>query len=326
MPLPLPLLNPKIDVVFKALLQDLPDAIADMIECVVDLPGPIASLTVLNRDAPLVHPEDKQAVLDVLVEIAGFGRVNVEMQRAHHADNPARFLYYWAKEYGRTLKRGASYRDLHPVVSILWLDHLVDPEGPFHSIYRVREETTHRIYSPNLEIHTLELPKWLNAYGNQRSEVRGRLDRWSCLFADPDQARALLKKGDTIMERVMVKLEHISQEETLRILAENRERDEEFHEWSLRNQLRQATEVGKREGLEAGMREGLEAGMREGLEAGMREGLEAGKREALLSLLAQRFGDLPGELIGKIAKTDGIELDAMMTRLLTARTATDVLR
>jgi hypothetical protein len=61
---------------------------------------------------------------------------------------------------------------LQSVVSILWLDHLVDPEGPFHSIYRVREETTHRIYSPNLEIHTLELPKWLKAEKNQGSEVR----------------------------------------------------------------------------------------------------------------------------------------------------------
>jgi predicted transposase/invertase (TIGR01784 family) len=305
----LPLLDPKIDVVFKALLQDLPEAIADMIECVVDLPGPIASVVVLNRDAPLVHPEDTHAVLDVLVEVTGFGRVNVEMQRVHRAYNPARFLYYWAREYGRALKRGVSYSELPRVVSILWHDHILDAEGPFHSVYRIREDTTHRIYCPNLEIHTLELPKWQIASKSSAFSPPSRLDRWSHLFANANAARASIKKSDIIMERIMTKLGHISQEETLRILAENRERDLEMYEWSLRQERKE------------GLQEGVEKGKREGLQ----EGVEKGQRKALCKLLVQRFGPLSDDVLATIASADTTALDAMLTRVLTAQVATDVL-
>jgi predicted transposase/invertase (TIGR01784 family) len=335
-----PLLDPKIDVVFKALLQDMPDALADMIECVVDLPGPIAALTVLNRASPIAHIGDKQVALDILVEVTGFGRINVEMQRAPRSYNAARFLYYWAREYARTLKRGAAYTELTPMISILWLDHVVDPSGPFHSLYRVREDTTHRVYCPHLEIHTLELPKWRNLSAIEGDKPRERLDRWSRLFTEPAMERAIFEGSDTIMERIMVKLNAISQEETLRILAENRERDELFHEWSTRTQLREATEAGerrgielgkregleagKREGLEAGKREGLEAGKREGLEAGKREGLEAGKRETVVRVLEQRFGAIPDGPLRRITTASATELDDMIARMLSAPSVDDI--
>jgi predicted transposase/invertase (TIGR01784 family) len=347
---PYPLLDPKIDVVFKALLQDMPDALADMIECVVDLPGPIASLTVLNHEPPIAHVDDKQVALDILVEVTGFGRINVEMQRAPRAYNAARFLFYWAREYARSLKRGAAYTELTPMISILWLDHTMDPSGPFHSVYRVREDHTHRVYCPHLEIHTLELPKWRKLREIPRTKPFQRLDLWSCIFAEPAVARAISGTGDTLMERimvklnaisqdenvpkdperdelfhrVMVKLNAISQDENLRILAENRERDELFNEWATRTQVREATEAGKREGLEAGKREGLEAGKREGLEAGKREGLEAGKRDVVLRLLHQRFGTVSEEPLQRIASASAEELDHMIACVLTATSIYDV--
>jgi predicted transposase/invertase (TIGR01784 family) len=320
-----PLLDPKIDVVFKALLQDMPDALADMIACVVDLPGPIASLTVLNRESPIAHLDDKQVALDILVEVTGFGRINVEMQRAPRSYNAERFLFYWAREYARSLKRGARYSELTPMISILWLDHIVDPAGPFHSVYRVREDTTHRIYCPHLEIHTLELPKWRKLNKNSRAERSSRLDRWSRLFAEPVVPRAILETSDTLMKRIMVKLNAISQEETLRILAENRERDELFHEWAARTairakerELQEAAETGKREGIETGKREGIETGKREGIETGKREGIETGKREVVLCLLQQRFGPVSHELQQRIGVASAVELDEMIVRVLAA--------
>jgi predicted transposase/invertase (TIGR01784 family) len=312
-----PLLDPKIDIVFKALLQDMPDALADMIECVVDLPGPIASLTVLNRESPVAHFDDKQIALDILVEVTGFGRINVEMQRAPRSYNAERFLFYWAREYARSLKRGAQYSELTPMISILWLDHIIDADGPFHSVYRVREDTTHRIYCPHLEIHTLELPKWRKMNGKSRMEPSTRLDRWSSLFAEPSVPRAISETPDTLMDRIMVKLNAISQEETLRILAENRERDELFEEWATRTTIRTRLRE-LQEAAEKGKREGIEAGKREGIEAGKREGIEAGKREVVIRLLQQRFGTVSLAPRKRIAVASDTELDAMLVRVLAA--------
>jgi predicted transposase/invertase (TIGR01784 family) len=307
----LPLLDPRIDVVFKALLQELPEAIADMIEAIVPLPGPIESLVVLDRELP--HPLEKQVVLDILIEVTGLGRINVEMQRAHRTDNPSRFLLYWAREYVRGFRRGALYGDLLPVTSILWLDHVIDPEGPYHSIYRICEQTTHRVYCPNLEIHTLELPKFRKVQQTSDQRLRApkddrrglRLERWSRLFTDPEAARAFLQKGDTVMEQVMAKLEYLSQDETLRVVAEKRQRDDEYYNWYTATRFGAGEAKGRREGKE--------------------EGLVLGKRDLVHALLLGKFGPLSKAQAAHLAKATVAQLDVMAVRILTAQSVLEVL-
>ena len=63
------LLDPTLDIVFKLLLIRNPALLRDMIESVVKLPEPIASLTVLNPEIPEEFPSDKPIALDVRVRL-----------------------------------------------------------------------------------------------------------------------------------------------------------------------------------------------------------------------------------------------------------------
>jgi predicted transposase/invertase (TIGR01784 family) len=137
-----PLLDPKNDLVFKFLFQDDVDLLTSLIEAVVELPGSIQSVEVCNVGFAHGLPSDKRVVLDVRLVVEGLGRINIEMQRANRPASRERFLYYWAKEYDASIKRGQDYAHLVPVISILWLDYIVSPHTPYHSVYQLRERAT----------------------------------------------------------------------------------------------------------------------------------------------------------------------------------------
>jgi predicted transposase/invertase (TIGR01784 family) len=175
------LLDPKNDLVFKIFLQDEMDLLRSLIGAVLNLPGPIRSIRVLNPELLGAVPSAKRVVLDIRLEVAGLGYINVEMQRANVGAVRERFLYYWSKQYVSSLKRGENYSSLVPVISILWLDHILTPCSPYHSIYTLREQTTGELYSNHLELHTLELPKYKPGIESQA------LEQWSTFFSGSNE-------------------------------------------------------------------------------------------------------------------------------------------
>jgi len=80
----------------------------------------------------------------------------------------------------------------------------------------------------------------------------------------------------------------------------------------LAERVKEWTEQWKREGLEEGRREGLQQGLQQGLQAGQ---IQAA-REAVLEALEARFGDVPGDVVGRV------EVEQNLARLkLLLRTA-----
>jgi predicted transposase/invertase (TIGR01784 family) len=244
-----PLLDPKNDLVFKFLFQDDMELLASLIDAVVDLPGPIRSIEVRNVGIPQGLPSDKHVVLDVRLMVEGFGRINIEMQRINRPASRERFLYYWAKEYDRSLKRGQDYTQLVPVVSILWLDYVLSPHTPYHSVYQLCERTTGVLYSSHLQIHTLELPKYVRG---KAVGLRAGLDGWSRFFCGTDAERAFLSEGDTLLKKAMTKLRTLSYDDNLRELAWGLERDADYFAMYDAQQRSEA----RAEGLEEGRQEG----------------------------------------------------------------------
>ncbi|MBN1962724.1 MAG: Rpn family recombination-promoting nuclease/putative transposase, partial [Deltaproteobacteria bacterium] len=105
-------LDPKLDIVFKLLMQQEKSLLQSMIETIVKLPAPIESLEVLNPEIPKAIGIDKGVILDVRVSLANRARFDVEMQSQLPDGINSRFLYYWAKEYCSELSRGDDYVDL----------------------------------------------------------------------------------------------------------------------------------------------------------------------------------------------------------------------
>ncbi|MGM9937846.1 MAG: Rpn family recombination-promoting nuclease/putative transposase, partial [Candidatus Ornithomonoglobus sp.] len=67
------------------------------------------------------------------------GLINVEIQISNNGDFPERGLYYWAQRYGRQLKKGDSYSDIRPTISIYIVDFKMFDTDSFYSFYTMAD-------------------------------------------------------------------------------------------------------------------------------------------------------------------------------------------
>ena len=68
-----------------------------------------------------------------------------------------------------------------------------------------------------------------------------------------------------------------------------------------------------------------EEGRQEGRQEGEQESLKRGVQLAMLTLIEQRFGKVPAEVVRRIKNTRAVEIDQWMRRILAAATLDDLL-
>ena len=215
----MPLLDPKIDIVFKLLLSQHPTLLRSVLECVLDLPTPIRAITVLNPDLERDFASDKGAVLDLRIELADTVLIDLEMQVQAHAALTKRILYYWARNYSGESMAGESHDKLRPAISIVWLGERLLAGNRFHSVFRVREEHDHELFCADLELHLFELSKLdVGAHTDDRASKWGKFFRFES-ESDLEQLAA----EDPIMAEAKDALEHISEDPKVASIARERE-------------------------------------------------------------------------------------------------------
>jgi predicted transposase/invertase (TIGR01784 family) len=295
-----------------------------MIEAVLTLPGPITSLRILNPDLPKeylrVRPEppkavrkrrarpyidDKSVVLDVRVELADHGVIDIEMQTRMLPGTTSRFLYYWAREYANQLSSGDNYTTLHPVYSVLWLGENLHDDTPFHSRYRVAEGTKGRLFSDNLQIHTLELKKVAQLPASNRD---ADVD-WGRFLTATDEQRMLLADRSPIMKTAVDALTNLSLDPEAQRIAWERDRNER----AARHMMGSALKASREEGRDEGREEGIEIGRQ-------------GKATTLSLLLTKKFGALAEEHRNRVDGADLATLDRWFESILDAATLDDLFR
>ena len=298
-------LDPKLDVVFKMLLTRNEPLLRAMIEAVLTLPGPITSLQVLNPELPKEQMDDKSVVLDVRVAMAGHGVVDIEMQTRMLLGTTSRFLYYWAREYANQLAAGDSYTTLHPVYSVLWLGDNLHADTPFHSRYRGAEATKGRLFSDNLQIHTLELKKVAELpASNQDADVD-----WGRFLTATDEERRVLAIRSPIMKTAVDALTNLSLDPEAQRIAWERDRNERG--W--RHMMGSARQAGHEDGHKEGHEKGREEGRRE-------------KAAMLAQLLTRKFGPLAEAQRERVEGADGATLKRWFEAFLDAVSIDDLLR
>lgn len=118
---------------------------------------------------------DKQSIVDVRAVTKSGETVLIEIQRVGNQSFVYRSLYYWAKCYVSNLRNNEKYNDLKQVIVINILDfNLLKDIDKEHSCYVIKELETNHILTNHLEMHFLELPKYL--FSN--SSLIDELDAW----------------------------------------------------------------------------------------------------------------------------------------------------
>ena len=172
-------IDPKVDYAFKHLLgkEATRPILIDVIDKVLDF-GPghqIRDIDLLNPFNPKEAFDDKLSILDIKARDQAGRQFNVEMQMLASPYYEKRILYYWAKLHQQQLHEGEDYLELKPTISISFLDHVLFPQtAEYHLRFRLLEESLHFPFSPDIEFHFLELPK----FKKSPAELASGLDIW----------------------------------------------------------------------------------------------------------------------------------------------------
>jgi predicted transposase/invertase (TIGR01784 family) len=240
-----PLLDPKLDVVFKLLFVRNPELLRSLLEAV--LGRRVLDFEILNPEIPGELSADKLIVLDLRVHLHSGERVDVEMQARTDAILANRILYYAARDYADQLRRGDDYSSLTPTVSVIWIDARLFREARFHLHFQLLEATSTVRFSDHLSIHVLQLPEISSAFADDPTPAGRALYNWGRFFAAPDERTlAQLAQEDDTMATAVKALENLSQDPETQRIARDREDSLRFYNMSLAQR--------EREGLEQGIR------------------------------------------------------------------------
>ena len=143
---------------------------------------PFEEVKVLNTFNLKEAINDKQSIapkvgrcLDVRAVTKSGETVLIEIQRIGNQSFVYRSLYYWSKAYVANLRNNEKYNDLKQVIVINILDfNLLKDINKEHSCYVIKELETNHILTNHLEMHFLELQKYLSSNSNLKEE----LDAW----------------------------------------------------------------------------------------------------------------------------------------------------
>jgi predicted transposase/invertase (TIGR01784 family) len=83
---------------------------------------------------------DKSSILDLRAVLEDRTKVNIEVQLRNLGNMDRRSLFYWSREYTKSLEAGQDYLELPNVVAINIVNFEFLPSGDFHTSFHLRED------------------------------------------------------------------------------------------------------------------------------------------------------------------------------------------
>ncbi|GHV92959.1 hypothetical protein AGMMS50268_34620 [Spirochaetia bacterium] len=127
-------------------------------------------------------------------------------------------LFYWSREYTRSLDAGKDYLELPNVIAINIVNFEFLPTGDFHTSFHLWEDTDRSVMLTDaLEIHFVDMIKFKAL---REKDIRNNpLHRWMSWF-DKDSSPELVKeivKMDTAIQKAQERVDYVTiDKETLR--------------------------------------------------------------------------------------------------------------
>ena len=200
--------------------------------------------------------DDKLGVLDIVTELDGKEKCNIEMQLIDKNNIIERMLYYWSKMYTRQIKAGEDYDKLEKTIVILIADFNIKglEEVEYHSTWKIIETNSVKklILTDKFELDIIELSK-IKGRENEKDQL---LD-WLVFLENPENERVTQKmKENENLKEAVEKLDRISEDEKMQRIIELREK-------AIRDE-HAIYAKGIDDGIEKGIQKGFEQGKNKG--------------------------------------------------------------
>lgn len=255
------ILKPKNDLIFKLILEKNKENLINFLIATLDINREdVKEVQVLNPYSKMEKLYGKTTISDLKAELTLTQRtqmINLEIQLLSTRYMKERLLFGLAKSVTEQKNRGDNYK-LKKVISILITDYILEKDhNKYHDVYRLSSDITKTMFSDNIEVHTIEIPKL------PKKDDGTNLYNWvSFLKAETEQEIAMIAKKAPIFEDIIFTLKELSEDEATRLAAEARDaalwdqagREEEA--------LERGIQQGKIEGIEQGKIEGIEQGIK----------------------------------------------------------------
>ena len=216
---------PKMDIIFQAIFGEVgsENITKDFLEKILK-----RNIEKISLDQnPILRRElksDKLGVLDIITELDGKEKCNIEMQLIDKNNIIERMLYYWSKIYTKQIKAGEDYNKLEKTIVILIADFNIKglEEVTYHSTWKIMETNYAKklILTDKLELDIIELSK-IKGRENEKDQL---LD-WLIFLENPESERVTLKMEENEnLKDAVEKLNKISEDEKMQRIIELREK------------------------------------------------------------------------------------------------------
>ena len=164
------------DILFKFVFghRENKDITLSFINAVLGLEGERAfvDLQFADREVDPDEESGKGSTLDLLCMTNDETQINIEVQVQKRQNMGQRSLYYWAKLYHSTLRRGEDYAHLRRTISINLLGYTYLPLKGFHHMYGLYDETGEHRLTEDFRRRGYIPAQFMR--GRQRSAIRQR--------------------------------------------------------------------------------------------------------------------------------------------------------
>jgi predicted transposase/invertase (TIGR01784 family) len=303
-------ISPLVDFAFKLMLGS-PEHSGITIHFLNSILVGQPKITQVKFQNPFLDKEsddDKLSVLDILATDEHGRLLNIEMQTSLPAGMAQRLTYYVSALYAGQLSEGQQYSKLRPAINICVMSQALFASPPaLHLDFRLREMSTSRALTDDLQIHLLQL-NHLQVTADTVYYATPA-ERWAYFLQNADKLTPVdirrLFPDQEFSEAAGV-LEMISKTPE-QLMAYNArlkfQRDEAAR-------IEQAALEGEARGEARGREIGVEIGEARGVEIGETRGRQIGRISLLQELLGQRIWTAE-----EFAASDASQLSAMADQL-----------
>ena len=275
------LMKPKVDFAFKQVMRNENARLGFLSAMLRMPPEDIRETRLLDTHLNKLHKDDKLGILDVRVCLNSDAEIDIEIQLAPFPAWTKRALFYLSKMYASQLKEGEEYHRMKKCISISILDFaLFSGQKEFYSRFHLWEDTRRLLYSDQMELHVLELPKLPEELKEDASDML----LWAKFInAEKKEELDMLSEKNPYIKEAYETLQEVSQDRATQLEYLAREKAIRDHNYLMVEAERRGIEIGEQRGIQALILDGIE---------------ENFSKEKILLKLQKRF-DLTEEQAGK---------------------------
>jgi predicted transposase/invertase (TIGR01784 family) len=291
-------LNPLNDFLFLKIMSEKGDEVQllSFLNAVLGRSGSdrIVSVNITeNKSLSADYIGSKSCILDLRARLDDGTRVNIEVQVSNQKNIDRRTLYYWSREFSRSLQAGEDYLELPRVIAINIVDFRFLKTEKYHTVFHLWEDTEKDLLLTDaLEIRFVDMVQWRKL--GKKDIEHDPLERWLAWIdrqQEPERAKEAAGMDSGIAAADARLNELVNDEEFIR-LYELR--------WKAQLDWNNSINSAHREGEKSGLKRGLKKGLNQGLEQGRTEIARNALKEGAGFEFVQKITGLPLETIEKL--------------------------